>query len=574
MIVGIDLGTTHSVAAFWRGGRVELVPNAFGEVLTPSVVSLDDNGEVLVGRAARERLVTHPQLSAAAFKRYMGTDRKLQLGGRAFRPEELSSFVLRALKADAEALLGEPVREAVVTVPAYFNDTQRKATRIAGELAGLDVRCLLNEPTAAALAYGLREHGSESRFLVFDLGGGTFDVSVLELFEGVVEVRASTGDNFLGGEDFDDLLVRRFWTEAGPKGSRGQAEPLERLDPRQLRRLRVEAERARKALSAGGEARMSLQWGDGELAWRLDRDTFAALVEPLLERLRAPLERALRDARIRASELDRVVLAGGATRMPVVRRLVAQLFGRFPDTHLDPDDVVARGAAIQAGLKADDAALAEMVMTDVCPYTLGIETAEPVGPRRLQQGIYSPIIERNTTIPTSRSMTVQTIHDYQSQVTVRVFQGESRWVKDNILLGRLEIPVPRKKAGEVALDVRFTYDANGLLECEVTLPDQPEARHRLVLRDNAGAMSDEEVEQRLRELAELKIHPRDRQVNRELLARAERMYEEALGDLREAIGQEIAAFADALDSQEPRRVDVARERLEKLLGGVLTNPFA
>jgi molecular chaperone HscC len=327
VIIGIDLGTTNSLAAIWRDGGAVIVPNAMGRHLTPSCVALLEDGSVIVGEAARDMLQTHPDRTAALFKRYMGSNRQIRLGKRDFRPEELSSFVLRALKADVEAFLGEPVTEAVITVPAYFSDAQRKATRVAGELAGLKVERLLNEPTAAALAYGLQNSG-ESKFLVFDLGGGTFDVSILELFEGVMEVRASAGDNFLGGEDFAEVLMKTFATETGFGKAKG-IKP-ENLPPELAQRLRAAAERAKCRLSEQDQADIKLDIDGTPYEWSLSQERFQQLCEALLERIRHPVERALRDARIMPNQLDSIVLAGGATRMPMIRRMVSRMFGRFP----------------------------------------------------------------------------------------------------------------------------------------------------------------------------------------------------------------------------------------------------
>jgi molecular chaperone HscC len=322
MIVGIDLGTTNSLVAVWRDGRAQLIPNALGHVLTPSCVSIGDDGKVLVGMAARERLLTAPTRTSAAFKRYIGTQRRITLADREFRAEELSALVLKSLKADAEAFLGESVTEAVITVPAYFNDTQRKATRTAGELAGLKVERLLNEPTAAALSYGLHQADPDSQFLIFDLGGGTFDVSILELFSGVMEVRATAGDNFLGGEDFVTILVEGFLEKAGKAaGLNGK-----RLSPDQSARLRAEAERVKREVGARGSSTFRYTDDRHDLSWTIDADEFERLCAPLLGRLRAPMEAALRDARLSASDLSRIVLVGGATRMPVIHRLVAKLF--------------------------------------------------------------------------------------------------------------------------------------------------------------------------------------------------------------------------------------------------------
>ncbi|MFV0923942.1 molecular chaperone HscC [Pseudomonas palmensis] len=553
MIVGIDLGTTHSLVAVWRDGATELVANALGHTLTPSVVGLDDQGRVLVGQAARERLHTHPHLTTALFKRYMGSNQQVTLGGRAYRPEELSALVLKSLKEDVERAYGEPVTEAVISVPAYFSDAQRKATRVAGELAGLRVDKLINEPTAAALAYGLHQRDKETSFLVFDLGGGTFDVSILELFEGVMEVRASAGDNYLGGEDFDQLLLEHF-----VQAQQGNAFPgaTTLLQP-----LRREAERVRRQLGQAQQADFVVRVEGREWRHVYTQDALADLFAPLLARLRTPIERALRDARIRASDLDEVLLVGGTTRMPLVRKLAAGLFGRFPSISLNPDEVVAHGAAVQAALKARDAALEEVVLTDVCSYTLGMETVRQVGDRH-ESGHYLPIIERNSVVPVSRVQTVYTVGDQQEQVLVKVFQGESRLVRDNVLLGVLEIPVPRRKAGEVALDVRFTYDINGILEAQVSIPLTGE-QHALVIENNPGVLSPEEVRERLAALAELKTHPRDQQPNTLLLARLERLYQESLGEVRELIGAWAAQFQRVLETQDERQIREVRHELEQ-----------
>ncbi len=568
MIIGIDLGTTNSLAAYWRDGQAHIIPNALGEHLTPSCVGLDEDGTVLVGKAARERLQTHPHLTAAVFKRYMGSEKRLKLGKREFRPEELSSMVLRALKEDAEHHLGETILEAIITVPAYFSDAQRKATRIAGQLAGLKVERLLNEPTAAALAYGIHNAGQESKFLVFDFGGGTFDVSILELFEGVMEVRASAGDNFLGGEDFVSLMYDNFLEKSGLQ----QALAGKALEARQVQRLRDEAERVKRLLSQQSRASMQIQYENRDFSWEIDEDELTKLAEPLLQRLRTPVERALRDATIRASELNSVVLAGGATRMPIVRKLVSRMFGRFPAVNLNPDEAIALGAAIQAGLKMRDSALEEVVMTDVAPYSLGIAIARQVGPNQYDGGHYLPIIERNLTVPVSRIENITTIRDYQRELTVSIFQGESRLVKDNVYLGKMEFPVPSKKAGEVSVDIRFTYDISGVLEVEATVKETDE-KYKVLITENAGVMSAEEMEKRFRELSNLKIHPRDQMENRTLIAHADRVYEQSLGDVRQFLAQQIATFQAVLESQNLDLIRHERSKLKEVLQQIESESF-
>ena len=553
MIIGIDLGTTNSLVAVWVDGKPVLVPNSLGQSLTPSVVGLDDNGEVLVGAAARDRLLTHPLQTASVFKRYMGTDRAIPLGKRNFRAEELSSLILRSLKADAEAFLGEPVTEAVITVPAYFSDAQRKATRIAGQFAGLKVERLLNEPTAASLAYGLHRANLESKFLVFDLGGGTFDVSILEIFEGVMEVRASAGDNFLGGEDFVKVLVDAFMHEVGKPANF----PLLVSTPALYQHLREQAEKVKRRLTEHDEATLTVTWKGRDYSWPVTVDHFVELAEPLLKRLRLPVEKALRDSRIRAADLDDVVLVGGATRMPMIRKMVAKMFGRLPSANLNPDEVVGMGAAIQAGLKMRDAALDEVVLTDVCPYTLGIKVSEQLDANQHEHGLFLPIIERNSVVPISRVKPVSTLRDNQELVDIMIYQGENRYVKDNIFLGTIKVPTPRRPAGEVGLNVRFTYDINGLLEAEVHVPQTGE-QHRVLIEENPGVLTPEQIELRLAVLSSLKIHPREHAENRALLARLERLYEMNLGEIREFIGQRLTYFLSALERQDALEVEEVR----------------
>ncbi|WP_049622145.1 molecular chaperone HscC [Frateuria defendens] len=541
MIVGIDLGTTHSLIGAYAGQGAQLFPNALGDCLTPSVVSVDEEGLVLVGQAARDRLISHPASTVAAFKRWMGTPRETVLAGRSFRPEELSAMVLRSLLADAEAALGEKVSEAVISVPAYFSDAQRKATRAAGELAGIRVERLINEPTAAALAYGLRERPDGARFLVFDLGGGTFDVSVLEMFDGVIEVHASAGDNFLGGEDFLDALETACLADL-----RLDAQALDAQQRGQLRR-RLEA--AKRGLTANAVASIEYALGAQALAWQIDEERFAKLTEPLVQRMRAPLERAMRDARLQPEQLDEIVLVGGASRMPQVARLIARMFGRLPLRHVNPDQAIAQGACVAAGMKSRDQRLDEVILTDVCPYTLGTEVARRDDQGRPQRGFFAPIIHRNSVVPVSREETFWPISEGQSVLMLDVFQGESPLVANNIKLGQLELTLdPKRSIAENAVAVRFTYDVNGVLQVEAAV-QATGRRYELVLEQNPGLLAPEEIRTRLAALAELKIHPREKQENLALLARAERLYEEHI-QARDQLQNWIARFRSALETQD------------------------
>jgi molecular chaperone HscC len=556
MIVGIDLGTTNSLVGVWTDEGTRLIPNALGEHLTPSAVGIDAEGRVLVGAAARDRMATHPELTCAAFKRYMGSDREIALGKRRFRPEELSALVLRSLVDDVAAATGERPAEAVISVPAYFSDAQRKATRAAGELAGLRVERLINEPTAAALAYGLEKRAEETKFLVFDLGGGTFDVSILEMFEGVMEVRASAGDNFLGGEDFVEVLQQLALSDLRI--------PAERVSAAESAVLRSRLESAKRQLSGNASVELALRLDGRDHAWRADAERFEAQCAPLLQRLRTPVERALRDSRIEVGDLAEVVLVGGATRMPMIGRLVARMFGRLPLRHIDPDRTIALGAAAMAGMKSRHAAFDEVVMTDVCPYTLGVETATRDATGRIMAGQFSPIIERNTVIPASRAGTYFPMQEGQDRIELKVFQGESPRTVNNVALGQLEIPMPRRPVPECGVEVRFTYDVNGLLEVDAHVLSTGE-RHALVIERNPGVLTPKQIAERRTALAALKVHPRDAQANVAAIARAERLYEELLGDARGVLQQEIERFRAELDSQDPSRVDRARRHFAQFL---------
>jgi molecular chaperone HscC len=555
MLIGIDLGTTNSAVAIWRDGSAELVPNALGQLLTPSAVSIARDGQVWVGTPALDRMAAHPQDTATSFKRLIGTQRTAKLAGKDYPPEDLSAIVLSALVRDVEALTGAAPTEAVITVPAYFNDRQRKATRRAGELAGLTVRRLINEPTAAALAFGLQDKGDREPFLVFDLGGGTFDVSVVEMFDGIVEVRASAGDNRLGGDDFDDALAAFAKPRLDPEGLLA-ALP----DDTRAALLKRAAEACRRALSTASEAEFALTLGETRLATTVTEAEFETACDPLVRRLREPVVRALRDCAIEAAELSDVVLVGGATRMPVVRKAITRLFGRFPNSSVHPDHAVALGAAIQAGLVGRDAALDEIRITDVCPFTLGVEVAEQDRFGGLQRGLFSPIIERNTPVPVSRVSTYHTMGDGQKQIEFAIYQGEAREVSGNVRLGQLQVPVPARPAGEVSAEVRFSYDSSGLLEVDVHVPLDGTSRN-LVIVDEEDRPDPKDIEKRRAALAKLKFHPREEAVNAALLARAERCYEDHIGELRQAIGHWITEFAGALDTQDPRAIADARDFL-------------
>jgi len=561
-IIGIDLGTTNSLVSYWTEDGAVIIPNGLGDNLTPSVVSIDDNGEILVGKIAKERLITHPHMSIATFKRYMGTSRTFQLGEKHFLPEELSAFIIRSLKADAEAYLGESISEAVISVPAYFNDAQRKATKRAGELAGIKVERLINEPTAAATAYGLHQKESETKFLIFDLGGGTFDVSIVELFENVMEVKAIAGDNYLGGEDFTELLSDLFMKHYQIDKNN--------LDEKSYALIRKQAEHCKRSLSQNKSGMMKCTMNQESLEWTIDYQGFQETAKSLISRLRHPVEKALRDSGMRVDELDTIILVGGATRMSIVHTLISKLLGRFPANSINCDEVVAIGAGIQAGMKARNVALREVVLTDVCPYTLGMEVVSRMNSGEYGAGHFAPIIERNTVIPVSRVERFSTVQDGQKEINIKIFQGESRLTKNNIKLGEFYVHVPPAPAGEQVIDVRYTYDINGILEVEAVVIETG-IKKSIVIEDSPGSMSKEEIEKRLAALQSIKIHPRDMQQNKLLMARGERLYEESLGDMRMAIAMLLQKFEGVMNRQDEREIkkeaEILKEKLDKLEEG-------
>lgn len=552
-IIGIDLGTTNSLAAVWRNGKSELIPNASGDWLTPSAVSVDEDGSILVGRAARDRLISHPERTAARFKRYMGTSKTYTLGNRTFTPEELSSLVLRRLREDAEDYLGEPVEEAVVSVPAYFAEAQRAATKRAAALAGLKVERLVNEPSAAAVAAHISEGGEDKVCLVFDLGGGTLDVSLVERFGGVVSVTAVSGDNRLGGADFDLTIAKGFCEDCGLD--------FDGLTIRQRELLVRQAETCKIALTQQDMVILSVDDGTISAALTLSNEWLIRKSGALFRRMTAPIQRVFLDSGVSPQELDDLVMVGGSSHMPAVRRYIARFLHREPVRDSRPDTAVALGAGICAGMKARAGDLRELVLTDVCPFTLGVARYNESEPGR---DLMSPIIERNSVLPTSKMGVYYTVRDNQDKVDVRVYQGENRYCADNTLLGKLLASVPPAPKGRQSVQIRFTYDINGLLEVEV-LNEAGQAQ-RLLLQNKD--MSPQEAERRLKELSRLKLHPRDQEENRAMTARGERLYAVTVGGLREQVAEMLDWYQRILSTQEPLRIAKASKRLDRFFDQV------
>lgn len=540
------------IAYFDQEKGATIIPNRLGSRLTPSVVSFDDDGTIYVGETAKERRITNPTQTVEVFKRDMGSTREWQIGGKKYTPTDLSALVLRSLKEDAENYLQEEITEAVISVPAYFNEHQRKATKLAGKLAGLKVERLISEPTAAAIAYGINHETEDTKIMVFDLGGGTFDISLLELDDGIMEVHCVAGDNFLGGEDFTKVLYKRFFRE--------QDMEEELLSAQTRNHISKQAELCKLTLSDEMSATMKCKVNDEMYEMTISREEYKEECAELLERIKKPIARSLRDSKLTIEDIDRVVMVGGSTRLPLVRSYVATLLKKIPDYSVNPDEVVVIGACMQAAMKEKNEALEDLILTDVCPYTLGTGVVNYNG----DCDIYSPIIQRNTTVPASRTRQYYTARDYQTTLDVAIYQGENRLVDSNLLLGELKVKVPPKPAGQESISVTFTYDINSLLEVIVKTNSTGEVVKKIIRSSNCD-ISEEEAEKRFAELEYLKLPPREQEENRLVLFRAEELYEELLGAEREIMGRNIAIFESVLEHGEPEEIEEARENMKKAI---------
>jgi molecular chaperone HscC len=547
-IVGIDLGTTYSLVADIQDGSPVVLPNAMGELLTPSAVSVEESGMVLVGSAARARASRYPEASALSFKRDMGTDRVWSLAGRSFSPVELSALILKQLRLDAERVIGGTVSEAVITVPAYFGDAQRQATRDAARLAGLTAERIINEPTAAALGYGYHRRELSSRIAVLDLGGGTFDVTVLQITEGVIEVMSSAGDVRLGGDDFTQAMVEAWCNE----------HRLDRTSRLVLAGLTEISEMFKRQLSARLEVRGSFEIEGRVVLLEMSRLDVERLWRGLLTRIEVPVRQALVDARLTAQEVDGVLLVGGASRMPCVAALASQLFGRTPSSELPQDEAVALGAAVQAALKVGDVSVEDLVATDIAPFSLGIATSELVRRVRVNE-VFTPILERGTVLPASRAKIFHTIYPEQTEISVRVFQGEHSIVSRNKEIG--ELVVEKLPAGQInSVEIRFTYDLNGILEVETTaLADG--RKQVAVMTSTGGRLSPDRFQELQARFQKLKTLPAELLPNRTALELAETLHASLLGEDRQSVASEVLQFRAALGSEDRKQIEVARRRL-------------
>ncbi len=499
-IIGIDLGTTNSCVAVMEGGQPTVIANTEGSRTTPSVVAFTKTGERIVGEPAKRQAVTNSDKTISSIKRHMGTDFRVTIDDKKYTPQEISAMILQKLKADAEAYLGEKVTEAVITVPAYFNDAQRQATKDAGKIAGLDVKRIINEPTAAALAYGL-DNEKEQKIMVYDLGGGTFDVSIIEIGEGVIEVLATSGDNRLGGDDFDERITRYMIDEF--KKQEGVDLSLDKMS---LQRLKEAAEKAKKELSSATTTNINLPFitataeGPKHFDMNLTRAKFDELTHDLVERTATPVQNALRDAGITAAELGKVLLVGGSTRIPAVQDKVRMLTGHEPSKSLNPDECVALGASIQGGKLAGDAGAGDILLLDVTPLTLSIET---------MGGVATHLIERNTTIPTKKSQVFSTAADNQTAVDINVVQGERQFAKDNKSLGQFRLDgIPPARRGVPQIEVTFDIDANGIVN--VSAKDLGTGREQHITITAGSNLSEDEINRAVKEAAEYEAQDKKR----------------------------------------------------------------
>lgn len=548
-IIGIDLGTTNSLVTVWKEGQARLIPNSFGEFLTPSIVSVDDEGTVYVGNIAKERLISHPKDTVSVFKRAMGTSKTYLICGREYRAEELSALVLRRLKEDAENYLGEEVEEAVISVPAYFNDMARSATKNAGRLAGLKVERIINEPSAAALACQHIQKEEDATILVYDFGGGTLDVSLVDCFDNVIEIRAVSGDNHLGGSDFDQVIAEYFCNKNNMKF---EEQPLEMqgILLESARKLKVE-------LSDKEESTMVVVSEAFQGTMKLGRRELIQISEALFQRMIKPIQRVINDAKIGLEQISQVVLVGGSCKMPIVKQYLQHVLKLDCISEMNPDYMIALGVGTYAGIKERNSEIKDMLLTDICPFSLGTGIYNEADQSKPFMEI---IIERNSPLPMSREVRLFTVRDQQTRVHIEVFQGEELYAKDNLSLGEMNINVPLAMAGAESITVRYTYDINGILVVDVKVDSTGETE-QLVIVNKQNTITECEIKEKIIELEKLKVHPRDKEENQLLIARGERLFTQTTGEMREAVGSRMAYFSYLLEGQNELKINRWKRQL-------------
>lgn len=549
-IIGIDLGTTNSLTAVWENGESRLIPNAFGEYLTPSVVSVDDDGTIYVGKAAKERLISHPDKTASVFKRHMGTNKEYILGKKRYMPEELSAFVLKKLKEDAERYLGEEVEEAIISVPAYFNDMARNATKRAGRLAGLKVERIINEPSAAALAGQKQNPEEDAVVMVFDFGGGTLDVSLVECFDNVIEILAVSGDNQLGGEDFDNMIARYFILRNNLKA--------EKLSPETFAVIKKSAEKCKRDLTDYKSAEMVVNCAEVSAKTEISRKDVTEFCLELFDRMRKPVFRVLMDAKVSADSISNIILVGGSCKMPVIQQYLKHILKRKDIETREPDRMIALGCGVCAGIKERNEDVKDMLLTDICPFSLGVGIANLKYPE-VESGLMSFIIPRNSSLPISKEEVYVNAFDNQEVLHMNIYQGEAMYTKDNILLGQMQAEIPPKPAGQVACKMRFTYDINGVLEVNMHIPLTGEQK-QLVIVNNQLGMTEDDIQKKLKEYEKLKLNPAESDENRYVLEWGERLYMQCNGEFKEEILQRILYFNHVM-CKDPYQIPKVRKYL-------------